>query len=79
MIRIDIINDGTGDRDSGNYFYSVHLPGETISGRYEDHQRDLGWAVLVREIIHAADSQQRTNRMKRTALEAEFKQKGSNL
>ena len=56
MIRIDIINDGTGDTEVGNYDAMVYLPGEGETWvRVEGFTRAMGWLQLVDEVVAAAE------------------------
>jgi hypothetical protein len=51
VIRLDIINDGTGDKTHGNYDAYIYIPvdGQVIEyhARVEDFPRAHGWASLV--------------------------------
>ena len=48
MLRIEFLNDGTGDWIDGNYNYKVYVNDEKISeGRIEHHNRLSGWQGLV--------------------------------
>lgn len=61
MIRIDIKNDGTGDPDTGNYRYTIWMPGAggtiKLQGRIENHARILGWVQLAKRVLDAAARQ----------------------
>lgn len=55
MIRLDIINDGTGTMEAGNYDVYLYLPED---GRYVEHNvrvesfdRSLGWAALIGQSV----------------------------
>lgn len=48
---LEIINDGTGDRDTGNY--DVSIDGRTA--RVEDHDREDGAWVLLRRALEALE------------------------
>lgn len=59
MIRIDIINDGTGDLEVGNYDAMVFLPGDGETWvRVEGFTRAMGWAALVDEVIAEVEVRQ---------------------
>lgn len=59
MIRVEVVNDGTGDVERGNYDVSVTVPrrGEAVvySARVKDFDRGRGWAELVREAVAALE------------------------
>ena len=47
MVTIQIINDGTGTKEVGNYDYRVYINRELIDvGRVEGHKRRTGWQTL---------------------------------
>lgn len=53
MLRIEILNDGTGDFGTGNYTYRVFVNTRVIaSGEVKNHKRGEGWLELVRK-VHA--------------------------
>ena len=48
MLLIKIVNDGSRNRLSGNYDYTVFINERQIaSGRIEEHRRLNGWEELV--------------------------------
>lgn len=60
MLRVDIINDGTGTTEIGNYCYEVVVTRinngkvklERIqTGRIEGHRRKLGWPQLLNRLL----------------------------
>jgi hypothetical protein len=51
MLILLIQNDSTGTNESANYNYEVRINTRTIAkGHIEGHNRDDGWAVLVKKI-----------------------------
>ena len=69
MIRLEIINDGTGAPTNvqgvgvGHYDVYLYLPGEPkIHANVVEYDRSLGWLVLARRAIQAlADAQVRAS------------------
>jgi len=51
MIRLDIVNDGTGNDTHGNYDAYLYIPKDgafvEYHARVEDYPRAHGWATLV--------------------------------
>ena len=48
MIRIDIVNDGTGTTETGNYDVYLYLPREKEHAvRVENYDRSQGWKALA--------------------------------
>lgn len=48
MLRIEIINDDSGDDLVGNYDYCIYINSQLISkGRIEEHLRTSGWQGLL--------------------------------
>lgn len=51
MLTLRIHNDGTGTRENSNYRYFVFVNGIEIDrGEIDGHNRDDGWASLIRDI-----------------------------
>ena len=61
MITIKIVNDGTGDIETGNYRYQVLVNQDVIdSGLLENHKRRDGWRQLVAKLlIHSLEEDNR--------------------
>ena len=62
MIRVDIVNDGTGTAERGNYDVEVYMPGNIITTRVENFNRRTGWLSLCACAIaaaHEADLEER--------------------
>ena len=63
MIKLDIVNDGTSEREEvGHYDAYLYLPED---GRYIEHHvrvegfdRNLGWEALVRQAVAALAASQ---------------------
>lgn len=56
MIRLDIINDGTGTTETGHYDVYLYLPGEgEVAARVEDFDRSRGWEPLASKAVLALD------------------------
>ena len=52
MLTIKICNDGTGNKEIGNYKYEVQVNYKTIEeGTIEGHKRKEGWRKLVKLLI----------------------------
>jgi hypothetical protein len=51
MLILLVHNDGTGTNKKANYDYEVRINERTIRyGKIKDHNRDDGWAILVKTI-----------------------------
>jgi hypothetical protein len=51
MLTVKIQNDGTGTNEDANYNYKVFVNDKEIShGRVCHHNRDNGWAELVKAV-----------------------------
>lgn len=52
MLQITFINDGTGNREIGNYDYTVTINNREIAkGRVEGHYRYYGWMALIQDLF----------------------------
>jgi hypothetical protein len=51
MLTINIYNNGTGEKDTGNYDWEALVNHTLIdSGRIESHRRKRGWKALIGRI-----------------------------
>jgi hypothetical protein len=51
MLRIDIVNDATGDSEIGNYDYNIYVNAEKISeGKIKSFKRKDGYMELIKWI-----------------------------
>lgn len=51
MLTIQIINDGKGTNENANYRYNVFINNQVIkTGKINGHNRNDGWAKLLKEI-----------------------------
>lgn len=52
MIRVDIINDGTGTEEIGNYTYRIYTPFTRLAeGKLSGHKRKDGWESLLEKVV----------------------------
>jgi hypothetical protein len=59
MLRIEIINDGTGDEKVGFYEYAVFINNDCIAeGGIDFHLRANGWISLVDKVVRDARKQE---------------------
>lgn len=59
MLVLEIVNDGTGSKEIGNYNYRVYINHEVIhTGRLEGYNRRLGAKWLIHEIAHDMEEQE---------------------
>lgn len=59
MIRLDVVNDGTGDLKKASYDVTLFLPEDgqyrEVKARVENYNREYGWAQLMKRAITAAE------------------------
>lgn len=52
---VEIVNDGTGEHDTGHYDVVVRINKRRLwSGRIEGHRRSDGWQILLAKVALAA-------------------------
>lgn len=55
MLTVEIVNDGTGTLETGNYRYRALVNGQEIaSGEVKGHFRPAGWESLLAKVANKA-------------------------